>query len=641
MLNKFSSDLNSVNSDNIVKVAGILSSFKEWISGLLDPELKSRINELNSDFGPFKSEVETLYNTINDIQRSIKKGDIDSYNSSLIRLKLEIKELEKTLKLLDQKTESATVPKEVVQKITLARPLSAVKEIHISDKVKEKALVLYKESIDRATISLEDKQLLFTNSEAFFNTLKSAIPKGVVESISKAAPTEKRQNREGELWVSVVTQFNINNLYCKAKVICTDLSNRDTAKYDEMAVLRVTHIRFSEIQKTASLTKTAGNIVQRTLTKLRGIELAKALYEGYKAAFGQAPSLEVLGSGYSQAMMEQGGNFYNYNFGNIKATKQYIDSGGMYTLFKGISENTDTGGQTSITEGYFRAYKSAVDGASDYWIFLKKRMPKSFEWMQSGNPVYTAFALRDEYYYTGNSFRYAKGMSSMMRSFLKDVGPQIQSLYSDVVKNPQTPQTPPPKAKAYRKTDEVELPEDLKRSVGEFSGTPNPAAPTTSAPTTSNPTAPSGQEGILNEVIDFFSKFADKKPLTTIIKNAIAHETQDKHNVIIKICSKATTYSKISYAYSLADILDDTIYADSKILIKDKDIKILCKSTGDKLLLKNAINKIAESYSTAMLEASKKIFSHDIYFSDNEEGNVLSDNDILNAKRKYQIEEMM
>ena len=240
----------------------------------------------------------------------------------------------------------------------------------------------------------------------------------------------------------------------------------------------------NKLFKFAATLAASSQFVPKKLTRMNGIDLAKALYEGYKAAFGSPPTLETLANGYSQAMHEQGGRFYNYNFGNITATKDYINSGGTYTLFTGIWENTETGGKTSINKNYFRAYDSPVAGAKDYWTFLKKRMPTSFAWMQTGNPVYTAFALRDERYYTGSSFAYARSMGSHMKKFLAEVGPQIMSLYPEIKSNPTPAPGPKPEVKEFRKTEVKEPDEKLAKLISEF---PERNAPAKAAPTEATP----------------------------------------------------------------------------------------------------------------------------------------------------------
>ena len=225
-----------------------------------------------------------------------------------------------------------------------------------------------------------------------------------------------------------------------------------------------------KVTKLASQFKTASKIIKlaeevaRERTVLIGEGLAKALHAGYKSAFGKEPTLEELASGWSQAMHEQGGNFYNYNFGNITATKKYIESGGMYTLFENIKEYTSTGERMAINKNYFRAYPSAEAGATGYWKYLTHHYKDSFKWMQSGDPVNAALKLSDEYYYTGDRRTYAKNMSFFYDKFFKTVAPKLKSEYPELKSDPKPPpEGPPPEFKAHRKSTEIsEVPEKLK-----------------------------------------------------------------------------------------------------------------------------------------------------------------------------------
>lgn len=202
----------------------------------------------------------------------------------------------------------------------------------------------------------------------------------------------------------------------------------------------------------------ASGEVPRQKTILRGRQLADALLQGYKNAFGQDPTAEVLGMGYSQAMHEQGGNFWNYNFGNITASPSWQKSGNLFVVHKNIREYSDTGERLPIYKNAFRAYATAADGATDYWKFLAKRYPGSVKWFAAGDPVNSAMKLSDERYYTGNRMVYAKNMSWFFDQFMTKIAPQM-GLISAPTDAPEEDLD----FKAHRKSKEnQEIPEKMK-----------------------------------------------------------------------------------------------------------------------------------------------------------------------------------
>ena len=201
----------------------------------------------------------------------------------------------------------------------------------------------------------------------------------------------------------------------------------------------------------------AGGQVPRKRTNVQGIELAKYLREGYKKAYGQEPTLEMLGMAYAQCMHEQGGRFWNYNFGNLKGSHncQYI----IHTKAQGLTEYTATGEAIDIKADKFRAYNDPVNGAVDYWKLLgRDRYKGTMGWFAAGDPVSSAMKLSDEGYYTGNRVAYAKNMSKFFDRFMKELAPQMQGLQS----NPRPPPGPPPDFKSQKKGKVTEMPESLR-----------------------------------------------------------------------------------------------------------------------------------------------------------------------------------
>jgi hypothetical protein len=245
--------------------------------------------------------------------------------------------------------------------------------------------------------------------------------------------------------------------------------------------------------------------VPRKRTNVRGAELANYLREGYKKVHNQEPTLEMLGMAYSQCMHEQGGRFWNYNFGNIKGSHngKYI----VHTKAQGLTEYTATGERIDIKADKFRAYDNPVDGAVDYWKLLgRKRYAGSLGWFAAGDPVSSAMKLSDEGYYTGNRVAYAKNMSKFFKRFMEEIAPKMQGLQSA----PKPPPGPPPEFKSQKKGKVRAIPEELAAIQQQYAykGTPaqqptqapaaTPAAAPAAAPATPTPGAPQGFDQLMS-----------------------------------------------------------------------------------------------------------------------------------------------
>ncbi len=132
----------------------------------------------------------------------------------------------------------------------------------------------------------------------------------------------------------------------------------------------------------------------------------------------------------------------NYEFGNVKAGKNYV---GSYTCFvtseiyNGIKYryhpdgrifNLSTGQVTkpvtySVPPGHpetrFRAHKNVADGAHAYIYALKTYFPKSWAVLQSANPTPHSFVnhLKQERYFTAPEAEYAKAVASLYQEYLR------------------------------------------------------------------------------------------------------------------------------------------------------------------------------------------------------------------------------
>jgi len=124
-----SDDLSNLNSNEIVKVAGVIRDIKNWFKGLVNPEFKSRVNELERDSLRIRKLIRDLDKYLEYINVAISNGDVVKYNDSLETVKYLVKALSDELEELSESVDTAKIPEKITNK---------VEEVQSKDKAEDK-----------------------------------------------------------------------------------------------------------------------------------------------------------------------------------------------------------------------------------------------------------------------------------------------------------------------------------------------------------------------------------------------------------------------------------------------------------------------------------------------------------------------
>lgn len=124
--------------------------------------------------------------------------------------------------------------------------------------------------------------------------------------------------------------------------------------------------------------------------------MAAVLRDGHYAVFGFFPSDERLGVAWAHVAIEnrQGKEVYNHNLGNITSSKKR---------------------PYYVKRNRFRAHKTFIAGAIDYWNVVKKMCRRSFKHFDKGHPYRAARALKRCGYYGADSDKYGKAMVKLYK----------------------------------------------------------------------------------------------------------------------------------------------------------------------------------------------------------------------------------
>jgi hypothetical protein len=147
--------------------------------------------------------------------------------------------------------------------------------------------------------------------------------------------------------------------------------------------------------------------VETRATPLTTGQIQTALGAAYKKLHGRAPPRELLDMLTAQVCTEtaSGARMHDFNFGGIKG-----QSASGLTAKVRTKEILD-GKEVSIRDG-FRAYRSAVEGATDYVAFLERRFPKALEAASKGDVDGYVGALKAGRYFTADQTAYANAVRS-------------------------------------------------------------------------------------------------------------------------------------------------------------------------------------------------------------------------------------
>jgi len=633
-IRKIAIELQAVDNKKVVKVAGILRRFKNFLRRITDSDYRAEVAKLNKETEYTGKIVEELEIKINNLSEIIRDGEVNAYGEALE----EVKDLTKQLWTEIHKVEGDANKvwyytfKEMeepgfLDKIKKVMPESYDIELQKSYGKKLKDFSWYS-GLTAADIEVGGlsegsplKRLadeLFTRIEgltdlspeymdAMFSdqniallaeNLKEAIANGTLMTADVRKPHKRAPNiAAGETIIQVMTdRFAMpgSQFSFQARVWVMDqrTSVRPRDKLRLQKIMNVYANRKDELIKLAER-------VPRKMTHLSEVGFANVLREGYRRAFGKDPTAETLGVAWAQVVLESGRNPIKLpcnNVGNIKAFPAWIKSGKPYYVMS-TTDFTGSGKQYAHTGAEWRAYDTPEDGAEGYWRLIGGRYDKALEWMEAGDPTSATVVLGLNKYFTANIKGYSGEVTSLYNTFVKKILPQLSGIVSQ-------PAPPPGRKPAVKEWHDQYSPEELKDvKTGKSTAKLVPQEDKTT------------EKGIWGEVVSFIkSLFREANgPLESIVKNSILNRELPTTDVLIKIEAETESFfNKVEFARVASDLLMKI--ADAKVSIhssaSDNTVELQCSVLGSETIVVDAVQALCDCVSDGLsiiTDCDKKI----------------------------------
>jgi hypothetical protein len=162
--------------------------------------------------------------------------------------------------------------------------------------------------------------------------------------------------------------------------------------------------------------------VEPRRTPLGAGEIRGALSAAYLRLHGRMIDPVLLDTLSAQVCHETGWgkSMHNFNFGGLKG----FSPDGLVARCR--TKEVLQGREVSIRDG-FRAYASAVDGATDYLAFLETRHAGAIEAAGRGDVDGYVRALKQGHYFTASESAYASSLRGILRSGFDAVAPEAPS----------------------------------------------------------------------------------------------------------------------------------------------------------------------------------------------------------------------
>lgn len=615
-------ELQTLDSKEVVKVAGIVRRLKNWYKKQTNPIYKEKVLTLQQDTSQMQSTLTALHTELNSLQNSIKDGEIEEYN---VRLN-NVKDLAAKLWMEFKNTASDSKDYYTMQDMEVPgfaewfkkhlpsnydldlgtiynKPLKETKWYsnlspdqislreggsltHLFNEVK-------KTLVRDGFTSPEEADALLINKDAFIKEFQNAVVGGTLITAKVKKPSKDVDKMmAGATEIEVTTAPFIipgSGIQMQAKVNLIDLGTTKSSR--QKLSLRKTHyVTLLGNPKKASrqnlIKKIAlqGNELPYQITQLSDIQFAEVLRQGYQKAFGADPTAEALAGGWAQAVLESGRpiKLPNNNVGNIKATPDWVSSGQPYFV-KSTDEYSNDGKYFQDKNAKWKAYATPEDGAAGYWKLIGNHYKSAMDWMAAGDPTSATVALAMNRYFTANIEKYARGVSGLYGEFMNKVAPQLQGLKSSPTAAPgQKP--------------------EVKTWVDQYSKSEKDAVLGTK-------TAPG-----LDDVDNLINMlYADNSIglMDKFVKQAILKEILPTSKLLVVLMAKNSSFQdKIEYARIAGRVLNK--FADGIVSFHTNgdDVEIQCSILGTPLTTTKAAQALCDCVSDAMeMKRNKNIIA--------------------------------
>lgn len=602
-------ELSTLPPNQVVKVAGVVQRLKNWVKKKLNPEFRATLEHLEQDSSAMRPTLTEIAKEIEAFQQAMANGDLEVYNQSLHNLKQLTSNLWVNVANLFDESKKYYTLKEMevpgfqqwIQKHLPAnydldlgtvynKPLKETKwyeslapsQIFLSPAVSMKLLEKIKAVLARdTTLGVEEITAILTKSgEEIIGNFQKAVTEGLLISANVKKPgAQEKHVAPGTTTIRIQTAaflIPVLNQHCQCAAELVDLSTSSQPR------------KKLSVSRTENVTLLAGKVAfanppqPRELHTLSDVEFANAMRQGYQKVFGSDPTLEVLGNGWAQAVLESGHpiKLPNYNVGNIKAPKSWIEAGNPYFV-KSTKEFSSSGKAFTHENAAWQAFPDAASGCAAYWRLIGNRYSSALKWMEAGDSDSATVALAMKGYFTASIKKYAAGVSRYYQEFLTKVAPQLPNLKSaaTVVSDPK------PAVKDWLKDY---TPEEQAAIVA-------PKSKLVSAPAAVPTTVEEKSSEDLSEIDSLIKTlYADNSgPLTQLVKQAKLRQALPESQILL-VVNNGTTTEKLVWAQALQPLLTQHLGARSQICSDNSRVELAAKVLGTPLVVSQAIQALGD-----------------------------------------------
>lgn len=593
--------LQQVESAQVVKAAGIIQQIKNWFKYRNNPEYRQAVDALRADSVETKEIAEQVQQEILMFQDAIKNGDIDKYNETLNNLKsltaklwLAVKQTSNdsqkyyTLQEMEAPGFEEWFKKYLPENYDLDlgtvynKPLKDTKwyaNLQPEDiiiKHDGPFTILLKEIKKRALrdefASEAEISAALSSTEELKKNLQKAIVDGILVTAKAKVPSKDSKQAVGSTEIEVSSApFNLpgTDLYVQVNLELND-SRGATLPRTRLSVKRISWVTI-----LGKKTSFANEPLPYQVTQVTEQKFAEILREGYKLAFGSDPTAEILASGWAQGILEMGRpvKLPNNNIGNLKATKNWINSGKPY--FVKSTKEFNANGEAFVHENAaWQAFATPQEGAAAYWRLIGNRFQSALKWMAAGDPSSATVALAMNHYFTANIEQYASGVSALYTEFFNKIAPKMANLKSAPA--------PAPGPKPVLKPWLNKYSEEEKKAI---------LSNTSAQPATSH--SNNEVDALINTL------FASDGPLTSLVKKSMYSSVLPESSALVVI-EGGDFGDRLEFARVASAMLQR--FLDTKTIIcsnKDK-VEIQTLTYGSPLTVSRAIQAVCDSVADGM-----------------------------------------
>lgn len=594
--------LELTDESQVVKIAGIIQKVKNWIRSKIDSEFRARVDSLKEESAEIQNLIFKLNELIKNIQNSIENGNVEKYKIDLVEFKKILSELISSTKIVSEESKDFYFKNEIGTEefkkrfkeslptdfdIEIDREYSKdsvpLKQFKMYSSIShdliffDKRNISFKKLMDEIFKKISDKitkeefeKVIQINGDEIVFAFKQAILDGI---LLKAIPYRgKNIERQpyGKLQLIVRTApFFIKDIPGKYQVVVGLIDSRTSnVKGEKISINRINNViavtaktQLKELYKKALL----DNQLPYKVTTLSDIELANTLREGYKKVFGKDPTAQALAGGWAQVVLEAGVpiKLPNNNIGNIKAGKEWINSGKPY-FSKETGEFTKDG-KFYKTPANWKAFLTPVDGAVEYWNLLKNRYGSSLAWMEAEDPTSATIQLGLKGYFTADIKKYSGAVSSLYLKFMKEIAPKMSGLKFN--------------KKSIPSLDKPEL----KSWTSEYK-----------------------EKSEKSQIDSLMKDLTANNILTNRVKTAILKKSLSE-TLTLTVVNSDNLINGENFAKNASAILYKLFETKTRIFEKDKQIYIQALTIGSPIVAQNAIQGIMDCVSVVYNKDNKKI----------------------------------